>query len=206
MPVGTIASSINDGFGQTLGKIGMIIVLGVIIGKFLEKSGGAFAMAEKIIQVMGKKNVPAAMSFIGYIVAIPGFADSGCSILTPLNRGLTKRAGLIFATTSIALALGLVATQTMVPPTPGPLAAAGILNADLGLVRLVGIPIAFVAMLACLVYSLKLASAPSVDPAPDPRDENIKHLMVSAPRWVKSSLPIFVPILLIVLKSFLEFF
>ena len=61
MPGETIAKSINDGFGQTLGKIGMIIVLGVIIGKFLEKSGGAFAMAEKIIQLMGKKNVTAAM-------------------------------------------------------------------------------------------------------------------------------------------------
>jgi gluconate:H+ symporter, GntP family len=206
MPVGTIATSINDGFGQTLGKIGMIIVLGVIIGKFLEKSGGAFAMAEKIIQVMGKKNVPAAMSFIGYIVAIPVFADSGFIILTPLNRSLTKRAGLSLATTSIALALGLVASHTMVPPTPGPLAAAGILNANLGLVLLIGMPIAFIAMLVCLFYSIKFVSKTYVDPAPEIKDEDIKHLMVSAPGWLKSSLPIFVPILLIVLKSFLEFF
>ena len=206
MPLDMITKSINDGFGQTLGKIGMIIVLGVIIGKFLEKSGGAFAMAEKIIQVMGKKNVPAAMSFIGYIVAIPVFADSGFIILTPLNRSLTKRAGLSFATTSIALALGLIATHCMVPPTPGPLAAAGILNANLGLVLLVGMPIAFVSMLAGLFYAIKFVSGTYVDPAPELKEEDIQTLMKTAPGWLKSSLPIFVPILLIVVKSFLEFF
>ncbi|HEX6224254.1 MAG TPA: GntP family permease [Chryseolinea sp.] len=206
MPVGTIASSINDGFGQTLGKIGMIIVLGVIIGKFLEKSGGAFAMAEKIIQLMGKKNVTAAMSFIGYIVAIPVFADSGFIILTPLNRSLTKRAGLSFATTSIALALGLIAAHTMVPPTPGPLAAAGILNANLGLVLFIGMPVAFLAMLGALFYTVKFASGTYVDPAPELREEDISKMMKTAPGSLKSSLPIFVPILLIVLKSFLEFF
>ena len=206
MPGETIAKSINDGFGQTLGKIGMIIVLGVIIGKFLEKSGGAFAMAEKIIQLMGKKNVTAAMAFIGYIVAIPVFADSGFIILTPLNRSLTKRAGLSFATTSIALALGLITTHCMVPPTPGPLAAAGILNANLGLVLLVGMPVAFVSMLAGLFYSVKFTSDTYVDPAPELKEEDIQTLMKTAPGWLKSSLPIFVPILLIVVKSFLEFF
>jgi len=189
MPGETIAKSINDGFGQTLGKIGMIIVLGVIIGKFLEKSGGAFAMAEKIIQLMGKKNVTAAMAIIGYIVAIPVFADSGFIILTPL-----------------ALALGLITTHCMVPPTPGPLAAAGILNANLGLVLLVGMPVAFVSMLAGLFYSVKFTSDTYVDPAPELKEEDIQTLMKTAPGWLKSSLPIFVPILLIVVKSFLEFF
>ena len=94
----------------------------------------------------------------------------------------------------------------MVPPTPGPLAAAGILNANLGLVLLVGMPVAFVSMLAGLFYSVKFTSDTYVDPAPELKEEDIQTLMKTAPGWLKSSLPIFVPILLIVVKSFLEFF
>jgi GntP family gluconate:H+ symporter len=205
MPLATVASSINDGFGGTLGKIGMVIILGVIIGEFLEKSGGALAMAEKLIHILGKSRVPAVMSLIGYVVAIPVFADSGFIILSPLNRSLTKRAGLSFVTTSIALTLGLVTTHTMVPPTPGPIAAAGILNANMGLVLLVGIPVAFGAMLAGLFYSIQFASKPYIDPEPELHEEDISKVLKEAPGAFKSSLPILVPILLIVAKSIVEY-
>ena len=76
MPVEAIISSINDGFGGTLGKIGLVIVLGVIIGAFLENSGGAFTMAEKTLKLIGRKRVPTAMSIIGYLVSIPVFAGA----------------------------------------------------------------------------------------------------------------------------------
>src|SRR3982751_6587877 len=107
MPLNLIVESINDGFGGTLGKIGLVIVIGVIIGEFLEKSGGAFAMAEIVLKVIGRKRVPTAMGVIGWIVSIPVFCDSGFVILSPLNKSLSKRAGISLAGPAIALGLGL---------------------------------------------------------------------------------------------------
>lgn len=203
MPLDVLVQSINTGFGETLGKIGMVIVLGVIIGEFLEKSGGAFTMAEAVIGVIGRKRVAAAMAFIGYIVSIPVFADSGFIILTPLNKSLTRRAGLSFTTTSLALVLGLITTHTMAPPTPGPIAAAGALDANLGLVLLVGLPVAFGAMLVCLVYALRVGRGmPAiVDTTPD----EIPVVQEHKPGLLLSSLPIFAPILLIVISAIIDY-
>lgn len=86
MPLEVIVTSINEGFGNTLGKIGLIIVLGVIIGAFLENSGAAYTLAEKVLRIIGKKRVPAAMGIIGYFVSIPVFADSGFILISPLNK------------------------------------------------------------------------------------------------------------------------
>ena len=71
MPLAQIIESINGGFGGTIGHIGIVIICGTIIGTFLEHSGGAFAMAEKILKVIGEKHVPLAMTIIGYFVSIP---------------------------------------------------------------------------------------------------------------------------------------
>ena len=81
-----ILTSIEEGFGGTLGKIGLVILLGVIIGAFLENTGGAFKMAEVILAIIGRKRVHAAMAIIGYVVSIPVFADSGFIILNPLEQ------------------------------------------------------------------------------------------------------------------------
>ena len=77
MPLNAIIISVNKGFGNTMGGIGMIIILGVIIGIFLENSGGAYAIAEKILKYTGKKKIPLAMGILGWFVSIPVFADSG---------------------------------------------------------------------------------------------------------------------------------
>src|SRR3990172_8967208 len=147
MPMNEIIISINDGFGSTMGKIGLIIVLGVIIGAFLENSGGAYTLAEKVLRIIGKKRVPEAMGIIGYFVSIPVFADSGFLLLSPLNKSLSKKAGISLAGSAVALGLGLTSTHALVPPTPGPIAAAGILNADLGLVLILGLILAALALI-----------------------------------------------------------
>lgn len=196
-----IIESINTGFGDTLGKIGLIIIFGVIIGAFLENSGGAFKLAEAILNIVGKKRVPTAMGIIGYFISIPVFADSGFILLSSLNKSLAKKAGITLAGSTIALALGLMATHTMVPPTPGPIAAAGILNADLGLVMLIGLPISALALVVSIIFAKKYASRKYIDPDPDLSEEEINDRMKSAPSLFKSSLPIIIPILLIVLRS-----
>ena len=205
MELPTILASLQEGFGGTLGKIGIVIILGTLIGTFLEKSGGAFSMAESILKRIGHKRVPLTMSLVGYVVSIPVFGDSGFIILSPLNKALTKRAGLSLATTSIALVMGLIASHTMMPPTPGPIAAAGILNADLGRVILFGFPISFAVAMLGWVFAVKYASRVHIDPDPEHSDEQINSLLKMAPSAPRAFAPIIIPILLIVLKSIAEY-
>lgn len=201
MPLNEIVVSINEGFGDTLGKIGLLIVLGVIIGSFLENSGGAYAMAEKVLKIIGKERVPTAMGIIGYIVSIPVFADSGFILLSPLNKSLSKKAKISLAGSAVALGLGLTATHTLVPPTPGPIAASGILNADLGLVLLWGLLISALALVVGLFFVRKYVSKTYIDPNPDISEAVIEQRLKEAPGAFKASIPIFVPIFLIILRS-----
>ena len=131
-----VVETINKGFGGTIGYIGIVILAGTIIGTFLERSGAARSLAEAVLRLTGRKNVPLTMGAVGYVVSMPVFCDSAYVLLSPLNKALSKRVGIGVAAGAVALALGLYATHTMVPPTPGPIAAAGILEADLGSVIL----------------------------------------------------------------------
>ncbi|GAB1482705.1 hypothetical protein MASR2M78_15210 [Treponema sp.] len=128
MPALTVLKSIKDGFGGTLSSIGIVIVAGTIIGVILEKTGAALSMTRLILKIVGKERSPLAMSIAGYVVSIPVFCDSGYVILTPLNKALAKESGTSMTVMAIALSTGLYATHTMVPPTPGPIAAAGALG------------------------------------------------------------------------------
>lgn len=205
MPLNEIVSSIEQGFGGTIGKIGIVIIAGVIIGTFLEKSGGAYALAEHILKIIGKKNVTPAMVLIGYIVSIPVFADSGFVILSPLNKTLTKRAGLSLATTAIGLCLGLMVSHTLIPPTPGPIAAAGILEADLGWVILIGIPVSIPTLFFCWFWAVKVAGRVQIDPNPELTEKEFTSRLNVAPSAFHAFLPILVPIVLIVLKSIADY-
>jgi len=196
-----ILQTINDGFGGTLGKIGLVIIFGVIIGAFLENTGGAYALAEAVIKLVGKKRVPTAMGILGYFVSIPVFADSGFILLSPLNKSLSKKAGISLAGSAIALAMGLTIAHNLVPPTPGPIAAAGILKADLGLVLALAIPISIVALIMALLFATKFAARTYIDPNPDVSQESIDLRMKTAPSAFKASLPIVVPIVLIMINS-----
>ena len=201
MDLNMIVQSINDGFGITLGKIGVVIVLGVIIGAFLEHSGGAYKLAEIILKIIGKNRVHEAMGLVGFVVSIPVFADSGFIIFNPLK----KRAGLSIVGTATALILGLMITHVLVPPTPGPIAAAGIIGADVGLVMLVGLVIGLLSLVVAVIYCKKMGARNYIDPNPDITEEEIQEKIKQAPSAFKSFLPILIPILLIVGKSLVEF-
>lgn len=199
-----IITSINDGFGGTLGKIGMVILFGIIIGAFLEHTGAAFKMAEVVLRLIGKKRVHAAMGIMGFIISIPVFADSGYILLHPLNKSLSKKAGLSLAGTGVTLMLGLMLTHVLVPPTPGPIAAAGIVGADVGRVMILGLIIGAVSLPVAIIYGKRYASRTYIDPSPEIDAEEMEHVSHSAPSAFKSFLPILIPILLIITKSILE--
>ena len=201
IPLDKIISSVNNGFGSTVSSIGIVIVVGCIIGTFLEESGGAYVMARSALKVTGEKHVPLAMLILGYIISIPVFADSGFVILTPLNRALSKKAGITLAATACALGLGLTITHCLVPPTPGPIAAAGIMGADLGLVILTGIASSILPLLVAWLFVTKWASRIYIDPQPNETEADIEEKVAQAPSAFRSFLPIVIPLLLIVLRS-----
>lgn len=201
MPMEQIIKSVNEGFGGTIGKIGIIIVAGIIIGTFLEESGGAYSLAEKVLKIVGEKRIHTAMGLIGYIVSIPVFADSGFVILSSLNRAVTKKAGLSLAGTAIALSLGLTASHTMVPPTPGPIAAAGIIDADLGLIFLFGIVTSLFGLVFAILFAGLTGKRNFIEPVSADKLNYTERQSLHSPSAFKSLLPIAIPIMLIVLNS-----
>lgn len=201
MSLADVVASVNGGFGETVGKIGIVILAGSIIGIFLEKSGGALNLAEQVLRLVGQKNVPLAMGIIGYIVSIPVFCDSGFVILAPLAKALSRRAKASLAASAIALSLGLYSTHTMVPPTPGPIAAAGILKADLGLVILWGMLVALVALAAGWLFAIKYAARTTIAAELEPDGAGVAELRGRGPSAAKAIVPILLPIVLIILKS-----
>ncbi|WP_209405356.1 GntP family permease [Pseudozobellia sp. WGM2] len=200
MKVEQIISSINDGFGSIMGKIGLIIFFGVAIGTILEKSGGAMVIASRMIKLIGEKSIHLAMMLTGYLLSIPVFADSAFIIMNSLNKALSDKAKVSYAGTTAALALGLTATHVMVPPTPGPIAAAGILNADLGSVILWGLIISSLSLISCYFFATKIAARVNV-PIQMATSSDALH----KPKLRLSLLCIAVPIVLIVLKSVFDY-
>ncbi len=202
-----VVKSINDGFGETLGAIGIVILAGSVIGTFLEKSGGAARLAQRTVDLVGRRRVPMAMGVIGYIVSIPVFCDSGFILLAPLARSLSSKARVPLAAGAMALSLGLYATHTMVPPTPGPVAAAGMLEADLGRVILFGLIVSIPALLVSWLFSVKIAARvklPSDDAGANDYSPVLSAATESAPDGpsvARSLAPILVPIVLILLRS-----
>lgn len=205
MPFAEIVSSVNSGFGDIVGHIGLVIVIGCIIGTFLEESGGAYVMAQGIVRLAGKKRVPLAMLIVGCFISIPVYADSGFVILSPLNKAITKKAGVSLACTAIALSLGLTITHCLVPPTPGPVAATAILGADLGLVILIGLIVSVFVAAESYFFVTRYASRTYIDPDPDEEITVEEDDAKDKPSALRSFLPVVVPLVLIVFKSISDF-
>jgi GntP family gluconate:H+ symporter len=202
LPIEKIATIITTGFGNIMASIGIVIVLGTIIGIILEKSNAAIKLAELVLKLVGKRFPALAMSIIGYIVSIPVFCDSAFVILSSLKKSLVQKTGKPSVALSIALATGLYATHTFVPPTPGPIAAAGNLGLEnqLGLVILFGLLVAAFAMFTGYLWASFVGKkyTTSEDKIDETADVAIEIILPSA---VKSLMPILVPIFLIALRS-----
>ncbi|AOY76288.1 GntP family permease [Clostridium formicaceticum] len=152
MPANGVTGSITRGFGNTLGSIGIIIGFGVMMGQLFEASGAAERMARTFIKVLGKKREELAMAITGFIVSIPIFCDSGFVILSPLVKAISRRTKKSVVSLGISLALGLVITHSLVPPTPGPVGVAGIFEVSVGSLLLWGIILAIPMTLAGMLY------------------------------------------------------
>lgn len=158
MKVNDVVLKVQSGFGGILSSIGIVIISGTIIGTILEKTGAALTMANTILKIVGKDRSVLTMGITGYITGIPVFCDSGFVILSPISKALASRSKISLSIMGTALSGGLYATHCLVPPTPGPIAMAGTLGANLGLVILVGLLISIPGVIAAIIYAKKVAS------------------------------------------------
>jgi Gnt-I system low-affinity gluconate transporter len=146
VPLNEIAQTMQEGMGNTLGFIAIVVGVGTMIGEMLRVSGGAEQLAQTLVQKFGDDKAPWALGLTGLLVSIPVFFDVGLIILIPLVYGLAQRTGRSLLYYAIPLAAGLAIGHSYIPPTPGPVAVASLLGADLGWVILFGAIAGFVAM------------------------------------------------------------
>ena len=211
-----LINAIQNGFGNTLKSTGIIIGLGVMMGGILEKSGAAEQLAFTFIKKLGEKHVEWALAVTGWFVAIPVFADSAIVIFAPLVKAISEVTGISVITTALALACGLQLTHCLVPPTPGPLTAAGMLGVDVGQMILIGSIISIPMLIVCMFYvkwiGKKIYQLPLRDGGFERKDykpEYIKSMdqvesLINAkelPSFGVSIAPIIVPVVLIFVKT-----
>ena len=199
----TVLAKLTEGFGGTLKSIGIVIACGTIIGAILERSGGARTIAGSVLNLVGEKRAPLAMSITGFIVSIPVFCDSGFVLLSAINKALSKRTGISLAVLAIALATGLYTTHVFVPPTPGPLAAAGTLGADVSLVLVFGLIVSVPTAAAGLGWALLYAKRFSIVPQEIVKTPAETIAQPCGP--FAAFAPLIVPIVLIALKSVADY-
>lgn len=202
LSTGDMLGAISGGFGSTLQSIGIVIAAGTIIGEYLDRSGGAIVLANKLLSWVGEKNSPVAMSMTGYIVSIPVFCDSGFIVLSSLMKAIGKRTKYSIAVLAVALASGLYATHVFVPPTPGPLAAAATLGADIGRVLILGLIVSIPVMVMALVWAKYWCGRYKVEVEIPEEAFKAKE---NVPSFTLAIAPILTPIFLIAFKSIAEY-
>jgi gluconate:H+ symporter, GntP family len=194
-----IIKSISDGFGGVLGSVGLLILLGVILGTFLEKTGGAMVIAEKVLKWVGEKSVNLSLMLSGWILSIPVFGDSTIIMLNPIAKSLSSKSGISYAATIVAVSLGAMASHSLVPPTPGPIATAGILGADLGQVIFYGGLVSLLTLIPLYIFVQKWVTKIPLKPTLVANEKEIKK--EDRPKFISSLVPILVPLTLIIIAS-----
>ena len=200
-----VINKVKAGFGNILASIGIVILAGTIIGTILEKTGAALTMANTILKLVGKERSVLTMGLTGYVTGIPVFCDSGFVILSPISRALAAQSNKSLAVMATALSAGLYATHCLVPPTPGPIAMAGTLNANLGLVIGIGLLISLPATFMGILYANKVAGKIDIPANPEYTVDELVEKYGKLPGALHSFAPILVPIILIALKSIGDF-
>ncbi len=215
-----LMTAIKTGFGNTLQSTGIIIGLGVMMGGILEKSGAAEKMAFSFIKAVGKKKEEWALAITGWFISIPVFADSAIVIFAPLCKAMSKVTGKSVVGLALSLACGLQLTHCLVPPTPGPLTAAGMLNVDVGQMIMAGAGVSIPMLLVVVFYTKwigkKIYQLPTEDGGYERKEfkqEYIKSMeeldeLMNAKKlpglWV-SIAPIIIPLVLILTNTIVGF-
>jgi GntP family gluconate:H+ symporter len=197
-------SAFEVGFGKTLGSIGVVIVLGSIVAEGLRHTGAIQTITRSMIRAVGSRRMPLALTLTGFVLGIAIFSDVAYVILNPLVHSAAKMMGTGIAGMSTGLVGALQLTHAIVPPTPGPLAAAALLGADIGKTIVFGSVACFAGSLAGWAWGQYVAG-PRIGTLPSDEYAGQDFLESSPeqrlPGAVASFAPIAVPILLISAES-----
>lgn len=197
-----VIREILRGFGDILASIGLIVVFGSLIGLRLEKSGAISAFAERIVKLSGRRHPGLVLALLGAILGIPVFCDSGFLVMINMAKSMAVQGSASLSSLSLSLATGLYGTHTLVPPTPGPVAAAANLGMTdmLGWVMLTGILVAIPSVLVTYFFirriSGKIHSKLDLKEAIQPVKQSLKlrHLLFAL-------MMVLLPLLLISVSS-----
>lgn len=201
MPLGEVITSIQNGMGGTLGFVAVVVGLGAMFGKMLEVSGGAERLAATMISKFGEDKAQWALGVTGFIVAIPVFFDVGFIILVPIVYGLARKTGKSLLHYGIPLLAGLAVTHSFIPPTPGPIAVAELVGAELGWVILFGVIAGIPAMiLAGPVFGRFIGKKIHIE-IPDYMELEQKEYDKDLPSFGMITSLILIPLVLILLNT-----
>jgi GntP family gluconate:H+ symporter len=210
VPSEEIGKLIGRGFGRTFENIGLLIIYGTIIGVVLEKSNATKSIANKIIKSVSNLPIPFVVSFIGYIVSIPVFCDSAFVILNSLNKSLSEKTKTPLVSLTVALSTGLYAPHVLIPPTPGPLAAAANLELkNIFLLILIGGIVSFLLIIIGAIYANSLSKSKNTNNLNHQKFKNELDIDIDLPSFKLSIAPIFIPIVLMgigtIFSSYIEY-
>lgn len=208
LPLKDIPGIIGSGFSGIFSSIGIVIILGALIGTILEKTGAALKLAEMVVRLVGKKHPQLAMEIMGWVVSIPVFCDSGFVILDPIRKALRKKTQFSSVAMTVALSAGLYTSHVLIPPTPGPIAAAGTLGIgdNLFMVIVIGTLISIPSLVIAYFYAnyigKKIKSGEElVEDADEVDYDTLLKSFGHLPNGFLSLAPILVPILCMALGS-----
>ena len=204
MPFMEILKSIQDGMGSILGFIAIVIGLGAIFGEILQATGGAESLSKSMLEKFGEKRASWAMMTTGFIIAIPVFLDVGFVILVPMAYALARKTGKSLLFFAIPLLAGLAVTHAFIPPTPGPIAVAEIIDVPLGWVILFGFVVGFpTAIIAGPIFGKFIAEKIYISP-PSIEQDGSEDGSTTNPPFQAVIFLIGLPLMLILVSTVLE--
>ncbi|HDZ6828850.1 TPA: GntP family permease [Mannheimia haemolytica] len=209
LPLAKIPTIVGEGFSNTFKSIGIVIIFGAIIGTILEKTGAALKLADMVVKVVGQKRPELAMLIMGWVVGIPVFCDSGFVVLNPIREAIRKKILANPVGMAVALSAGLYASHVFIPPTPGPIAAAGAVGLSHNLLLVIGM--GFVVSIPVLIASyffakyvgkqVSVMEEAQADQVISQSYEDLIKQYGKLPSGFLSFAPIFMPIILMAIGS-----
>lgn len=207
MPLMSIIKSVQDGMGNILGFIAIVVGIGAIFGEILQVSGGAEALSRAMLKKFGEEKSSWALMTTGFIIAIPVFLDVGFIILVPMAYALARKTGRSVLYYAIPLLAGLAVTHAFIPPTPGPIAVAEIIEVQLGWVILFGFIVGFpTAIVAGPYFGKYIASKIHIDPPDISEEQKLvgANKLEELPSFLWVVFLIALPLVLILASTFVD--
>jgi GntP family gluconate:H+ symporter len=205
LPANTVITTIKEGFGNTMASIGFLIIFGAMIGITLDKTGATISIANYILSKTGEGRSAQALGITGFITGLPIFCDSGYIILSGLAKSFSSKSKIAMPFMATVLATSLYSVHCLIPPHPGALAAAGIINVNVGNLIIIGILFAVPGALAAWFWSRLMIKNKNYPPSAEMEPDNSVKTE-NLPSAFLSFLPIVVPLLLITVRSLINLF